>query len=217
MKRLLTLLTMQFVLLVSAVAQVVGGTSTSVTYFDNFRSARITLTNGNVNIQRKANIFLLDSSLLYKKGGTDSGQALRANMKLINTVQIDSITFICHEGRLAEVVAEKGNSKLIKVRTIDKEAFENNFVNESNFTNISSLTSDQFGYTKVTPNQADMAYPIINTYYFMVGKKYIKSGDRYVKYAMNKEQKYKLESLYLGVFSWEKEESLLKVLDILAE
>lgn len=217
MTRFFTLLIMQFVMLVSGMAQVVSGTSSRVTYFDTFQMARITLTNGTVNTQGKANVFLLDSSLLYKKGGKESGQILRANMNLIDNVQIGGMKFVCHEGQLAEVVAEKGNVKLIKIRTIDKEAFENNVINESSYTDISTLLRDQVGFTKVTPSEADMAYPIINSYFYLVGKKCIKNGDRYVKNAMNKSQKLKLESLYLGVFSWESEESMLSVLDIFAE
>lgn len=210
-KRLFSLVAMMFVAL-HIMSQIPAGETERVTLFKEYAPAVIELTDGSIHQQREANIFLKDASLVYKQLGKD----LRANMNIVKTVFINKRQFVNLKNQLAEVIDTCSNCQLLCVKNIDVEAFKGTLLNESDITNIS--LGDNIAVTRLDPDAESLKFPLVVTYYFVIGGKEVRCHERSVKLVVPKKKR----SLYDACikqygFDWTKAECLKKVLRVLAE
>ena len=121
----------------SAYAQIPSGRSKTVTLFQDFQPAIIKLKDGKQSVHKQTNIFLKNSTLVYKKMPT--GEIMEASMPVVESITMGERNFINVKNQLAEVVATEGNASLVRVRIIDVETMKGEYLNNSTITNLSML------------------------------------------------------------------------------
>ena len=193
-------------------------TSEGVLMFKDYIPAVVELHNGKFSHQRQANIFLKNSSLVYKQGGN----VMQARMDIIRHVVIDGRVFCCVGNRLAEIVDSCGPNKLLRIKTIDLDALEHYRLNETSVTNFE--IGDNISVTRLDGDAS--AYPLATTYYFLLAgkegkeaeQKVVECHERQVTRILSKKQKVQYRILTGdGFWSWSNEEALMKMLKMLSE
>lgn len=187
-------------------AQIPVGRSNQVTLFPEYQKAAILLSNGKLNNQSRANIFMKNSTLVYYSGD----KIMEAEMKLIQNVKIGDRFFLNCNNQLSEVIAEEGDNKLLCVRLIDQDAMRSDYLNESTVTNIS--INDQVGVTRLEPGEDAISYPLIDNYYYLVNGKRIPAHERYVQSAIKRGGWEQISWLVNSSFHWNDKEDLKKLL-----
>ena len=212
MKRILFTFVVLLFVVDGAMAQIPVGRTDRVTLFDAFVPAVIELKSGMVNRQAQANIFLKNSSLVYKRNGVD----MAASMDLVKEVFMNARRFVNVNNQLLEVLDTCGNVALTRLHLIDVEAFEGEYLNNSDITNIS--LRENFSVTRLDPSDGSQSYPVTDTYFYLVNGKKVKCHEREVQLAVAKKSRAEYEACIKGFgFSWADIDDLKKVLRILAK
>lgn len=193
----------------NANAQVPIGRSNSVTLFDHYNPAVIEFADGHCSNQSQANIFLKNSSLLYKSGIND----MEAKMVNIKSVVIDRRRFINVKNQLAEVIDTCGGDMLLKIVLIDMEAFQKECLNNSNITNIE--IGESLGVTRLDADPSVLKYPLCATYYYMLDSKIVRCHERDVQRAIGKARQRDYKVCVARQFDWSKERDLSELLKVL--
>ena len=155
-----------------------------------------------------ANVFLKNSSLVYRKGSI----TMRANMKLIDEVSFDDQRFVCLDTLLTTIVDTVGKLVLYRASVIDIEAFRRMENDNRQITNID--IGDFVNYSSVDLNAAsDLRYPLVDTYYIGGFVKLLLAEERRVATKVKKEQRRLYKTLItLPELSWTNPESLLRIM-----
>lgn len=195
-------------MMLPASAQTIAGRSDYVTLFPTFRPARIFLTNGKVNFIRDCNIFMKNSTLVYKS----SGKVMEANMSAVKTMEIDGQTFFNFHNQLAQLIDTVQQNKLVSVKTIDQETMKSEFLNSSDFTNIE--VGDMLTYSRTEAN-GDGKYPLLETYYFILDGKQVLCHERNVKVAIGRKKMAIYDTITKQFFNWSNRDDLMRLLKAL--
>lgn len=183
-------------------------TTTALTVYKEFQPATIHLADGRLLKVGFANIFLKNSSLLYKSGQ----ETKEANTKTLAKVDFKDRTYYRIDTVLAYQVDTVGKQQLYCAQRIDFEAWKGMIINNRVMTNIS--LSDMLSYTTTNlGDEQDIHFPIIKVYYFRIDGKYVLAHERNLKRVLDKEKRRLMASVMNEPeFSWTSEASLLKLL-----
>ena len=204
----------------SVYAQIPSGRSRTVTMFKDFQPAVIKLKDGKSSVHKQTNIFLKNSSLVYKKVPT--GEIMEASMPVVAGTTIGEHDFINVKNQLAEVVATEGNASLVRVRLIDVETMKGEYLNNSTITNSSMLDDlsagraigESMSTTRIDGAEDEEPYPLMDTYYYVVGDKVTLAHERSVKPALKKDRRKEYQIIISLDFSWSRQEDLVKLLKL---
>lgn len=201
-------------------AQIPAGRSKTVTMFSDFQPAIIKLKDGKSSVHKQTNIFMKKSTLVYKKAPT--GEIMEASMPLVAGITFGDRNFINVKNNLAEVVATEGNVSLVRVRVIDVETMKGEYLNNSTITNSSMLDDlnagrligESMSTTRVDGAEDEEPYPLMDTYYYVVGDKVTLAHERSVKLALKKDKRKEYDIIISTGFSWTKPEDLARLLKL---
>ena len=201
-------------------AQIPAGRSKTVTMFSDFQPAIIKLKDGKSSVHKQTNIFLKKSTLVYKKAPT--GEIMEASMPLVAGITFGDRNFINVKNQLAEVVATEGNASLVRVRVVDVETMKGEYLNNSTITNSSMLDDlnagrligESMSTTRVDGAEDEEPYPLMDTYYYVVGDKVTLAHERSVKLALKKDKRKEYDIIISTGFSWTKPEDLARLLKL---
>ena len=202
----------------SAYAQIPSGRSKTVTLFQDFQPAIIKLKDGKQSVHKQTNIFLKNSTLVYKKMPT--GEIMEASMPVVESITMGERNFINVKNQLAEVIATEGNASLVRVRTIDVETMKGEYLNNSTITNLSMLDDlnagrsigESMSSTRMDGAEEEEPYPLMDTYYYVAGDKVTLAHERSVKLVIKKDQRKEYQVAISLDFNWAKQEDLVKLL-----
>lgn len=183
----------------------------AVTVYREFQPATIYLADGRQLKVSLANIFLKNSSLLYKSG-IDTKEA---NLKTLTKVEFKNRVYYKIDSLLAYQVDTVGHDALYCAQKIDVAAWRQSVVNNSVMTSLD--LGDMIGYTQAElANEQDLHFPLMTLYYFRLNGQFVLAHERRVKRVLNKEKRRLMEAV-MGEkdFSWTDEQSLLKLLRII--
>lgn len=196
------------VVLLGMVLQGYAQTTPAVTVYKEFQPATIHLADGRKLKVSLANIFLKNSSLLYKSGL----ETKEANLKTLTRVDFEHRSYYRIDSVLAYQVDTVGNDALYCAQKIDFAAWRQMMANNSV---LSSLDlGDMVGYTYAElADEQDLHFPIVSLYYFRIDGKYVLAHERNLRRVLNKEKRRLMEAVMTDKdFSWTDEQSLLKLL-----
>lgn len=202
----------------SAFAQIPSGRSKTVTMFADFQPAIIKLKDGKSSVHKLTNIFMKNSTLVYKKMPT--GEIMEASMPVVESITVGERNFINVKNQLAEVVATEGNASLVRVRTIDIETMKGEYLNNSTITNSSMLDDlsagraigESMSTTRMDGAEEEEPYPLVDTYYYVAGGKVTLAHERSVKLVIKKDQRKEYQVTTSLNFNWARQEDLVKLL-----
>lgn len=183
-------------------------TTPAVTVYREFKPATIHLADGRLLKVSLANIFLKNSSLLYKSGV----ETKEANLKTLTQVDFEDRSYFKIDTLLAYQVDTIGHDALYCAQKIDFVAWRQMVANNSV---LSSLDwGDMIGYTYAElSDEQDLHFPIINLYFFRLDGKFVLAHERHLKRVLNKEKRRLMEAVMIDKkFSWTDEHSLLTLL-----
>ena len=204
----------------SVYAQIPSGRSRTVTMFSDFQPAIIKLKDGKTSVHKQTNIFLKNSSLVYMKAPT--GEIMEASMPVVAGITVGERNFINVKNQLAEVVATEGKASLVRIRVIDVETMKGEYLNNSIMTNSSMIDdlnagraiSETMSTTRIDGAEDEEPYPLMDTYYYVVGDKVTLAHERSIKSALKKDQRKEYEVILSAGFSWARQEDLAKLLKL---
>lgn len=202
----------------SAFAQIPSGRSKTVTMFADFQPAIIKLKDGKSSVHKQTNIFMKNSTLVYKKMPT--GEIMEASMPVVESITVGERNFINVKNQLAEVVATEGNASLVRVRTIDIETMKGEYLNNSTITNSSMLDDlsagraigESMSTTRMDGAEEEEPYPLVDTFYYVAGGKVTLAHERSVKLVIKKDQRKEYQVTTSLNFNWARQEDLVKLL-----
>ncbi|MBP3849506.1 MAG: hypothetical protein J6E43_01695 [Prevotella sp.] len=195
-------------LLGSLVFQGHAQTTPAVTVYKEFRPATIHLADGRLLKVSLANIFLKNSSLLYKSG-VDTKEA---NLKTLTQVDFEDRSYYKIDSLLAYQVDTIGNDALYCAQKIDFVAWRQMVANNSVLSSLDLGDMIGYSYAELADEQ-DLHFPIIRLYFFRLNGKFVLAHERNLKRVLNKEKRRLMESMMIDKsFSWTDEQSLLKLL-----
>lgn len=190
---------------------VAQGVTAAVTVYKEFQPATIHLADGRLLKVSLANIFLKNSSLLYKSGL----ETKEANLNTLDKVVFKDRTYYKVDTLLAYHVDSVGNDALLSAQQIDFETWNQQVANNSLFTSMDF--GEMIGYTTAElSDEQDLRFPIKNLYFFRLKGKYVLVHERNLRHVLNKEKSRLMESVMTEKgFSWTDEKCLLKLLKII--
>ena len=186
--------------------------------FADFQPAIIKLKDGKSSVHKQTNIFMKNSTLVYKKMPT--GEIMEASMPVVESITVGERNFINVKNQLAEVVATEGNASLVRVRTIDIETMKGEYLNNSTITNSSMLDDltagraigESMSTTRMDGAEEEEPYPLVDTYYYVAGGKVTLAHERSVKLVIKKDQRKEYQVTTSLNFNWARQEDLVKLL-----
>ena len=186
--------------------------SRRVTEYAEFKPAVIHLVTGKDVSTPLANIFLKNSTLVYKSG-TKTKEAFTNNLK---SVEFDDRTYYRIDSVLAYRVDSVGTGQLFCARVIDMPTFRRMVLNNRQITNIQ--VGDQISTTTLDLiDQDQVEYPLLNYYYISYGGKVVRAHDHEVLRLTPKAKRRQFWAIVREpTFSWTNEASLLKLLKAIA-
>jgi len=185
--------------------------TTAMTVYREFQPATVYLADGRKLRLSLANIFLKNSSLLYKSGI----ETKEANLKTLNKVEFKDKTYFKIDTLLACQIDTVGQDALFRARKIDYEAWKHIIANNQVMTSLD--LGDMIGYSlaELTGEQ-DMQIPLMTLYYYRLNGKFVLVHERNLKRMLTKEKKRLMESVMAEEgFSWTDEQSLLRLLKMI--
>ena len=192
-------------------AQTIPNTATRTTVFEKFVPAIITLSNGKTLKQKSANIFLKNSSLVYKHGMLN----MEADIEQIKSVQFANSLYVRVDTCLALVIDSIGNKRLLCASFIDENAYRNQLLNERQITNFELGEHVNVTSTDISSDKSK-EYPLNNVFFFDVNGKVVKVHERNIKrLTINRNRRLYKITIQSAGFSWDNPESLMKLLDLL--
>lgn len=200
-----------FIFAFSSHAQVSAGNSKTTTAFDTFAPAEILMKNGQIVRTKQANIFLKNSSLLFKRGNVN----MEADMDNILTVDLQGRHYVKVDTLLAYVVDTIGQSRLLCATTIDMESYITQVQNNRQITNLEMVNMVNVTTMDLSSDE-DRTFPIVNNYFFEVGGQFIHADERSLMRKMPKSKRRDLKIIMsMPEFSWGNAESLMEILKIM--
>ena len=202
----------------SLYAQIPSGRSKTVTMFNDFQPAIIKFKDGKESVHKQTNIFLKNSTLIYKKIPT--GEIMEASMPVVAGLTIGERNFVNVKNQLAEVITTEGKASLVRVRTIDIETMKGEYLNNSTITNSSMLDDlsagraigESMSTTRIDGADDEEPYPLMDTYYYVAGNKVTLAHERAVKLVIKKDQRKDYQIAISMDFNWARQEDLVKLL-----
>lgn len=202
----------------SLYAQIPSGRSKTVTMFNDFQPAIIKFKDGKESMHKQTNIFLKNSTLIYKKMPT--GEIMEASMPVVSGLTIGERNFVNVKNQLAEVITTEGKASLVRVRTIDIETMKGEYLNNSTITNSSMLDDlsagraigESMSTTRIEGADDEEPYPLMDTYYYVAGNKVTLAHERAVKLVIKKDQRKDYQIAISMDFNWARQEDLVKLL-----
>jgi len=186
-------------------------TTTAVTVYREFKPAKVLLASGKSTKVALANIFLKNSTLLYKHGT----ETMQAKTSTIQRVEFDDRTYYRIDSLLAYQVDTIGSDALFRTERIDFEAYNQERINNVEITSLSLGEVMQYT-TRDIDSEQDIHFPLESLFFFRIGGKYILAQERSVARALNKEKRRMMKSAMLDpAFSWTSEQSLMKMLEMI--
>lgn len=198
---------------VMMMAQTPSGRSAQVTLFADFKPVTVVLNNGKVNNLRYGNVFMKNSTLVYKQ--TEKSTVMEANMDVVKRITIDKRTFINVDRQLAEVVATVGENNVVRVRTIDIETMKAEMMNESNYTNFDM--GEVFSFTKSDVFEKEEPYPLVDKYYLIIDGKKILAHERSVRNLLSRKRLDDYDAMIRSNFNWGRVGDLERLLRFLTD
>ena len=189
-----------------------------MTMFNDFQPAIIKFKDGKESVHKQTNIFLKNSTLIYKKMPT--GEIMEASMPVVAGLAIGERNFVNVKNQLAEVITTEGKASLVRVRTIDIETMKGEYLNNSTITNSSMLDDlsagraigESMSTTRIDGADDEEPYPLMDTYYYVAGNKVTLAHERAVKLVIKKDQRKDYQIAISMDFNWARQEDLVKLL-----
>jgi hypothetical protein len=186
--------------------------------FHDFQPAIIKFKDGKESVHKQTNIFLKNSTLIYKKMPT--GEIMEASMPVVAGLTIGERNFVNVKNQLAEVITTEGKASLVRVRTIDIETMKGEYLNNSTITNSSMLDDlsagraigESMSTTRIEGADDEEPYPLMDTYYYVAGNKVTLAHERAVKLVIKKDQRKDYQIAISMDFNWARQEDLVKLL-----
>lgn len=197
----------------SAFSQNSAGNSTRTTVYENFGPALISLSNGKSVIEKQANIFLKNGSLLYKYNNS----IRQAEISKIKSVKFSDRTYVRVDTLLAYVMDSVNDNKLLCATLVDMEAYKTQLLNDRQITNLE--LGNHINVTAMGNFDGENEnYPLINFFFYEINGKIIKSHERAIQKALPKDKQRIFKTLIQSPsFSWGDIDSLKKILTLLSE
>ena len=156
MKRNILIVLLAIVGIVSSHAQQV---TPALTVYKEFRPAKVMLADGRILNLSLANIFLKNSSLLYKSGL----ETKEANMNTVLRVDFKDRSYLRIDTLLAYQVDTVNHDVLYCAQMIDMDSYRQQIANNREITSLD--LNDMIGYTTVDlQNEQDIHFPIKNVF-----------------------------------------------------
>ena len=173
--------------------------SNRVTAYPDFKSAIVLLANGNPLKVGKANIFLKNSSLVYKSGA----KVLQANMNNVSEVKFDDRIYVKIDSVMAYRVDTVGENGLYCATVVDQ------------ITNLE--ISSQVSMTALVSPDDEQEYPLNDYYYFKYNGKFVKAMELYVLRSVPKAKRRLFWAIVREPgFSWTNKDSLMRLLQTIS-
>lgn len=194
----------------SASAQAVAGKSRFSTFYELFRPGIVHLANGKATRHPQLNIFLRNGRLLFRKGAT----VMQADMETISRVDFSDAHFVKVDSAMAEVIDTVGSCRLLRTTLIDMDAYRTQLINNREITDIGF--GDQISFTAIDPTSEEaLLYPLVNFYYFDLGKDIIRVNERSVSHALPKDKRRIMRTIMSdAAFSWSNPAYLKQLLEL---
>ena len=208
MKRNILIVLLAIVGIVSSHAQQV---TPALTVYKEFRPAKVMLADGKILNLSLANIFLKNSSLLYKSGL----ETKEANMNTVLRVDFKDRSYLRIDTLLAYQVDTVGHDVLYCAQMIDMDSYRQQIANNREITSLD--LNDMIGYTTVDlQNEQDIHFPIKNVFIFRINGNFVIAHERSLKRLLTKEKRRILASaIAMPGFSWNDEKSLMDLLKMI--
>ena len=185
--------------------------SNRVTAYPDFKSAIVLLANGNPLKVGKANIFLKNSSLVYKSGA----KVLQANMNNVSEVKFDDRTYVKIDSVMAYRVDTVGENGLYCATVVDMEAYNMQMANKRQITNLE--ISSQVSMTALVSPDDEQEYPLNDYYYFKYNGKFVKAMELNVLRSVPKAKRRLFWAIVREPgFSWTSKDSLMRLLQTIS-
>lgn len=182
-----------------------------VTTYQDFKSAIVLLANGNALKVGKANIFLKNSSLVYKSGA----KVLQANMNNVSEVKFDDRHYVKIDSVMAYRVDTIGENGLYCATVIDMEAYNMQIANKRQITNLE--ISSQVSLTALVSPEDEQEYPLNDYYYFEYNGKFVRAMELYVLRSVPKAKRRLFWAIVREPgFSWTNKDSLMRLLQTIS-
>lgn len=208
MKRNILIVLLAIAGIVSSHAQQV---TPALTVYKEFRPAKVMLADGKILNLSLANIFLKNSSLLYKSGL----ETKEANMNTVLRVDFKDRSYLRIDTLLAYQVDTVGHDVLYCAQMIDMDSYRQQIANNREITSLD--LNDMIGYTTVDlQNEQDIHFPIKNVFIFRINGNFVIAHERSLKRLLTKEKRRILASaIAMPGFSWNDEKSLMDLLKMI--
>ena len=208
MKRNILIVLLAIAGIVSSHAQQV---TPALTVYKEFRPAKVMLADGKILNLSLANIFLKNSSLLYKSGL----ETKEANMNTVLRVDFKDRSYLRIDTLLAYQVDTVGHDVLYCAQMIDMDSYRQQIANNREITSLD--LNDMIGYTTVDlQNEQDIHFPIKNVFIFRINGNFVIAHERSLKRLLTKEKRRILASaIAMPGFSWNDEKSLMNLLKMI--
>lgn len=181
--------------------------------YEKFIPAKITLQNGKSIRVAQANVFLKNSTLLYKSGSSIK----QAAMQTVKYVDFADRRYERLDTLLAYEVDTIGKNRLMCAPQLDLEALRRTYMNNRvidsfSLSDVVSVTSSEL------MNEGDIEFPIFNQYFFIINGKVVRCGDRYTSRVVAKDKR-RLYTDFVNRdrFDWEDPQSLIGLLYVLTK
>jgi len=208
MKRNILIVLLAIAGIVSSHAQQV---TPALTVYKEFRPAKVMLADGKILNLSLANIFLKNSSLLYKSGL----ETKEANMNTVLRVDFKDRSYLRIDTLLAYQVDTVSHDVLYCAQMIDMDSYRQQIANNREITSLD--LNDMIGYTTVDlQNEQDIHFPIKNVFIFRINGNFVVAHERSLKRLLTKEKRRILASaIAMPGFSWNDEKSLMDLLKMI--
>ena len=208
MKRNILIVLLAIAGIVSSHAQQV---TPALTVYKEFRPAKVMLADGKILNLSLANIFLKNSSLLYKSGL----ETKEANMNTVLRVDFKDRSYLRIDTLLAYQVDTVNHDVLYCAQMIDMDSYRQQIANNREITSLD--LNDMIGYTTVDlQNEQDIHFPIKNVFIFRINGNFVVAHERSLKRLLTKEKRRILASaIAMPGFSWNDEKSLMDLLKMI--
>lgn len=195
-----------------SLAQIPADRTSTVTMFEDYKPGIVYFTSGNVSKQSKLNIFLKNSTLVFKRENV----VMEAMMSTVKSVKIENRLFLNHEDCLYEVLAYDSVSDvhLLRLHLIDIETSHSEALTSSVIDNL-DYNSNSRAINMIRSDVQIDSYPTMYTYFFLIrNKKLLTAEERTVRTALTREQRSKFNSIINYDFRWSDPQSLAKLLKL---
>lgn len=187
--------------------------SSSLLGYEQFVPATVTFNSGKTIKVSQANIFLKNSTLLYKHGT----KILQAKMDDIKYVDFSDRHYEHVDTVLAYRIDSIGDNLLLCAPLLDMEAFQRQMANNREITHL-DLGEVASIVTTDLKTAEDNGYPIFKRFLFLIGGKIVKAQDRPCLQVIPKSRRREYKTL-LGTanFNWSNPDCLKKVLKLISD